>query len=414
MKNKKLSTVRGMHDSYGESYNKQKIITDNFVKVVALLNFVPMNSPIMEHSEVFLRTLGNASDVVMKEMYSLFDKNNESLTLRPEGTAGVARAFISNGLSQNLPQKYYYFGPMFRYERPQKGRLRQFHQVGVELFGKGSFYEDFEIIRSAYYFLEKLKIQNSIFLKINTIGNPSSRINFVEKLKKYFEDNIQKLSSDSLNRLKRNPLRILDSKDPKDQELLVNAPIIYDFLSSSELANFESLKKLLNHAKIQFKVDPCLVRGLDYYSNTTFEFTLKKNEKFAVLAGGRYDNLVKDLGGDNISGIGWAAGIERLSNLISYNKNINPPVLLIATDKVYFKYILELSNFLYINGIKNQIIDNFNIKKSLKYANKIMAKIAIIIGESEVDRSLVSLKNLKSGEQLYVNKKDLINKIKNE
>ena len=414
MKNKKLSTVRGMHDSYGESYNKQKIITDNFVKVVALLNFVPMNSPIMEHSEVFLRTLGNASDVVMKEMYSLFDKNNESLTLRPEGTAGVARAFISNGLSQNLPQKYYYFGPMFRYERPQKGRLRQFHQVGVELFGKGSFYEDFEIIRSAYYFLEKLKIQNSIFLKINTIGNPSSRINFVEKLKKYFEDNIQKLSSDSLNRLKRNPLRILDSKDPKDQELLVNAPIIYDFLSSSELANFESLKKLLNHAKIQFKVDPCLVRGLDYYSNTTFEFTLKKNEKFAVLAGGRYDNLVKDLGGDNISGIGWAAGIERLSNLISYNQNINPPVLLIATDKVYFKYILELSNFLYINGIKNQIIDNFNIKKSLKYANKIMAKIAIIIGESEVDRSLVSLKNLKSGEQLYVNKKDLINKIKNE
>ena len=403
-----------MHDSYGESYNKQKIITDNFVKVVALLNFVPMNSPIMEHSEVFLRTLGNASDVVMKEMYSLFDKNNESLTLRPEGTAGVARALISNGLSQNLPQKYYYFGPMFRYERPQKGRLRQFHQVGVELFGKGSFYEDFEIIRSAYYFLEKLKIQNSIFLKINTIGNPSSRINFVEKLKKYFEDNIQKLSSDSLNRLKRNPLRILDSKDPKDQELLVNAPIIYDFLSSSELANFESLKKLLNHAKIQFKVDPCLVRGLDYYSNTTFEFTLKKNEKFAVLAGGRYDNLVKDLGGDNISGIGWAAGIERLSNLISYNKNINPPVLLIATDKVYFKYILELSNFLYINGIKNQIIDNFNIKKSLKYANKIMAKIAIIIGESEVDRSLVSLKNLKSGEQLYVNKKDLINKIKNE
>jgi len=414
MKNKKLSTVRGMHDSYGENYNKQKIITDNFVKVVALLNFVPMNSPIMEHSEVFLRTLGNASDVVMKEMYSLFDKNNESLTLRPEGTAGVARALISNGLSQNLPQKYYYFGPMFRYERPQKGRLRQFHQVGVELFGKGSFYEDFEIIRSAYYFLEKLKIQNSIFLKINTIGNPSSRINFVEKLKKYFEDNIQKLSSDSLNRLKRNPLRILDSKDPKDQELLVNAPIIYDFLSSSELANFESLKKLLNHAKIQFKVDPCLVRGLDYYSNTTFEFTLKKNEKFAVLAGGRYDNLVKDLGGDNISGIGWAAGIERLSNLISYNKNINPPVLLIATDKVYFKYILELSNFLYINGIKNQIIDNFNIKKSLKYANKIMAKIAIIIGESEVDRSLVSLKNLKSGEQLYVNKKDLINKIKNE
>ena len=156
------------------------------------------------------------------------------------------------------------------------------------------------------------------------------------------------------------------------------------------------------------------MRGLDYYSNTTFEFTLKKNEKFAVLAGGRYDNLVKDLGGDNISGIGWAAGIERLSNLISYNQNINPPVLLIATDKVYFKYILELSNFLYINGIKNQIIDNFNIKKSLKYANKIMAKIAIIIGESEVDRSLVSLKNLKSGEQLYVNKKDLINKIKNE
>ena len=201
-------------------FYKQKNIIDNFIKVASLFNFTPMHTPIMEHSEVFLRTLGDSSDVVMKEMYSFLDKSNESLTLRPEGTAGIARALITNGFTQNLPQRYFYYGPMFRYERPQQGRLRQFHQVGLEFFGKGSYFEDCEVIRVAYYFLKKLNILENIQLKINTIGKIDSRNNFIKEIKSYFNKNKKKLSSDSLKRLDRNPLRILDSKESEDKELL--------------------------------------------------------------------------------------------------------------------------------------------------------------------------------------------------
>ena len=181
MNKNKLSTVRGMHDIYGEDHYKQQKIIDNFIEVVSLFNFTPINTPIMEHSEVFLRTLGNTSDVVMKEMYSFLDKSKESLTLRPEGTAGIARALVSNGLTQSLPQRYFYHGPMFRYERPQQGRLRQFHQVGIELFGLGSYFEDCEIIRVAYYFLKDVNILDRVLLKINTIGKSTSRNNFISR-----------------------------------------------------------------------------------------------------------------------------------------------------------------------------------------------------------------------------------------
>ena len=414
MNKNKISTVRGMHDIYGEDHYKQQKIIDNFIKVVSLFNFAPINTPIMEHSEVFLRTLGNTSDVVMKEMYSFLDKSKESLTLRPEGTAGIARALVSNGLTQSLPQRYYYHGPMFRYERPQQGRLRQFHQVGIELFGKGNYLEDCEIIRVAYHFLKDMNILDGVLLKINTIGKSASRNNFIKEIKNYFFSNRKKLSSDSVKRLERNPLRILDSKDPEDQELLKKAPIIYNFLNKNELENFENVKQLLTSIGIKFKIDPFLVRGLDYYSDTTFEFTLKKNEKFAVLAGGRYDDLVKELGGSDIPGIGWAAGIERLKNLIDYKPENISPILLIPTDKKHLSHIFELSGKLYLKKINNQIIDYFNLKKSLKYANKIKAEIAIIIGEYEFNNSLVSYKNLQSGEQLYMSLKELFKKLKHE
>ncbi len=403
-----------MHDIYGEDHYKQQKVIDNFIKVVSLFNFTPINTPIMEHSEVFLRTLGNTSDVVMKEMYSFLDKSKESLTLRPEGTAGIARALVSNGLTQSLPQRYYYHGPMFRYERPQQGRLRQFHQVGIELFGKGSYLEDCEVIRVAYYFLKEINILDEVLLKINTIGKSASRNNFIKEIKNYFFSNRKKLSSDSVKRLERNPLRILDSKEREDQELLKEAPIIYDFLNKNELDNFENIKKLLTSIGIKFKIDPFLVRGLDYYSDTTFEFTLKKNEKFAVLAGGRYDDLVKELGGSDIPGIGWAAGIERLKNLIDYKPVNISPILLIPTDKKYLSHIFDLSGKLYLKKINNQIIDYFNLKKSLKYANKIKVKTAIIIGEYEFNNSLVSYKNLESGEQFYMSQKELFEKLKNE
>ncbi|MBF97125.1 MAG: Histidine--tRNA ligase [Alphaproteobacteria bacterium MarineAlpha9_Bin4] len=412
MNNKKIASVRGMHDIFGEDHYKQQDIIDNFIKVVSLFNFSPINTPIMEHSEVFIRSLGNVSDVVMKEMYSFLDKSKDSVTLRPEGTAGIARALVSNGLTQNLPQRYFYHGPMFRYERPQQGRLRQFHQVGIELFGKGSYFEDCEVIRIAYFFLKNLNILDKVLLKINTIGKSSSRNNFINEIKSYFNLNKKKLSSDSLKRLEKNPLRILDSKDPQDQDLLKEAPIIYNFLSKDELDNFENIKSLLSSIGISFIVDPFLVRGLDYYSDTTFEFTLKENQKFAILAGGRYNDLVKELGGSQIPGIGWAAGIERLKDLVvKIFKNISP-VLLIPTEKKYLTYIFDISNKMFLKGINNQIIDFYNLKKSLKYANKNNAKIAIIVGEHEFNNFLVSYKNLDSGEQSYLDQEELFNKLR--
>ena len=411
MKFKKISTVRGMHDLQGEIYYKQQNIIKKFVKSVSLLNFMPISTPILENSDVFLRTLGNTSDVVMKEMYTFLDKSNESVTLRPEGTASIARSVISNGLTQSLPIRYFYYGPMFRYERPQKGRLRQFHQVGVELFGKGELYEDCEVIRAAHVFLEDIKVLDKVILKINTIGKTKSRAIFIEEIKNFFNINKSNLSKDSLSRLNRNPLRILDSKDPNDQILLKDAPLIYDFLSKNELDNFNDLKALLNSIGIEYKIDPFLVRGLDYYSDTTFEFTLKENEKYAILAGGRYNNLVKELGGDNIPGIGWAAGIERLENLVTNSYQNNLPVLLIPTEKKYLTYAFNLSKKLYSKGIVNQIIDNFNLKKSLKYANKIKAKAAIILGDHEYNNSLITHKDLESGKQITINEKNLFNLI---
>ena len=414
MNNKKISTVRGMHDTYGASFYKQRSIIESFIKVVSLLNFTPMNTPIMEHSEVFLRTLGDSSDVVMKEMYNFLDKSNDSVTLRPEGTAGIARALISNGFTQNLPQKYFYYGPMFRYERPQQGRLRQFNQVGLEFFGKGSYLEDCEVIRAAHHFLIELDIKKDVKLKINTIGKTDSRKSFIKEIKAYFYNNKKKLSSDSLNRLDRNPLRILDSKAPEDIALLEKAPMIYDFLKTEELNSFKNVKSTLKELDISFTVDPYLVRGLDYYSDTTFEFTLTKNDKFAVLAGGRYDNLINELGGGKISGVGWAAGVERLETLLLKGPLINFPILLIPTNEKYMNYVLHISNKLYFKNIKNQILDHFNLKKSLKYANKVNAKIVLIIGDEEFKSSKFSFKNLESGSQITVNEKELFEKIKNE
>ena len=414
MNKKKISTIRGMHDVYGSSFYKQKNIIEIFTKVASTFNFTPMQTPIIEYSDIFLRTLGNASDVVMKEMYSFLDKSNDSLTLRPEGTAGIARALISNGLTQKLPQRYFYYGPMFRYERPQQGRLRQFNQVGVELFEKGSYFEDCEVIRLAHHFLTELQISKGLQLKINTIGKSQSRDYFIRELKSYFNNNKKKLSSDSLKRLDRNPLRILDSKAPEDIELLKEAPIIYDFLKADELKSFENLKKTLSNLDIKYVVDPYLVRGLDYYSDTTFEFTLVENEKFAVLAGGRYDGLVSELGGDEIPGVGWAAGIERLENLIFNNSFISLPVILIPTERKFMNYVLTISNNLYYKGIKNQILNHFNLKKSLKYSNKVNAKLVIIVGEEEFNNSQVSLKNLEDGNQTKLNENELYEKIKNE
>ena len=404
----KINSIRGMNDILGTQYKKQEIVKKVFFKLIKMFNYKPVETPIMEYSEVFNRTLGKDSDVVNKEMYTFKDNSSDSLTLRPEGTASIARAIISNSLTQNIPLKFYYSGPMFRYERPQKGRFRQFHQLGIEIIGNGGLYQDCESIVIASKYLDKINALKSLDLRINTLGNLSSRKNYINALSNFLESNKNKLSSQSKVRLNSNPLRILDSKEKQDIDLCKKAPIIYDFLSEDEINYFDNIKKILHSRKIKYKQDPFLVRGLDYYNQTTFEFTYKNNNKFAVLAGGRYDNLVKELGGPSLAGVGWASGIERLIDFVELSKDKEITVALIPLDKEYYSYAFSIVDILVESQIRSEILNFFNLKKSLKYCNKIKASFAVIFGENEIKNSIVSVKNLKNGKQVSISK----NKIK--
>ena len=403
----KIKSIRGMHDIHGSEFLHQKQIIDLFESVATNFNFKPIATPIMEFNEIFSRTLGLSSDVVMKEMYTLFDKNNEKLTLRPEGTAGIARAIISNGLTQDIPLKFYYYGPMFRYERPQKGRLRQFTQVGVEVYANSNIEKDFEVISFAEKFLKDLNIRDKLILKINNLGNWEDRNNYIKKLKKYYLQFKRNLSEDSIIRLEKNPLRILDSKSLEDMEVNKNAPKISEALSDNSKNIFKKLKLMLKDFNISFKEDPHLVRGLDYYSNTIFEFTLKTDHKFAILAGGTYDNLVSELGGPKLSGTGWAAGLERLTQLVEFVDKISKQILIISLEEKFIYAAYEIRQVFLNTKLSSEVTITKNLKKSLKYGNKIGADYVIIIGEEEINNKIYTIKNLNTGNQSKV-KKSLI------
>ena len=409
----KAKSIRGMHDLLGEDFLFQKEIIKLFESVAHNFNFKPIDTPIMEFNEVFSRTLGSSSDVVMKEMYTFIDRSNDQLTLRPEGTAGIARAIISNGLTQDLPLKYFYYGPMFRYERPQKGRLRQFTQVGVEVYSKPGLEKDFEVIYLAANFLKDLNVLNSLILKINNLGNFEDRNNYKKILKDYYLQHRSKLSKDSIIRLDKNPLRILDSKSSEDIEVNKYAPHISDVLSEQSKRSFLELKKILKDFNILYEEDPFLVRGLDYYSNTIFEFTLKNASKFAILAGGNYDNLMAELGGPKLSGSGWAAGIERLTGLINLKSKKSKIILIISMQSEFLTTAYKIrKQFLHSNYSTEIHIDK-NLKKSLKYANKIEADYAIILGEEEVRKEVYTVKNLSTGIQNTIEKNFILEFFKN-
>lgn len=409
----KISSIRGMHDLVGQELSNHHEVINQFVSVANNYNFKPISTPIMEFSEVFKRTLGSSSDVVMKEMYSFIDKSQESLTLRPEGTAGIARAIISNGLTQEIPLKLYYFGPMFRYERPQKGRLRQFTQLGVEMFSNVSHYREFEIISLADKLLRKLSINNNLTLHINNLGDIDSRSIYVDVLKKYYIKKKNDLSKDSLIRLEKNPLRILDSKNTADIEINKKAPLINNYLSKESNEYFNKLKKLLIDSNIKFYENPFLVRGLDYYNNSIFEYTLKDNNKYAVLAGGSYDNLVKDLGGPTLTGVGWAAGVERLVDLIGFREKILNNIVILPMDEDLVFHAYNVREILFKKEIRSEVYFVNNLKKALKYANKIKASYAIIIGKDEIEKSLFSIKNLVTGKQELIKQDKLFEYIEN-
>ncbi len=407
----KIISIRGMHDLINDQFLYHDDIIKKFVSISKKFNFKPISTPIVESSEVFTRTLGDSSDVVMKEMYSFEDKSGESITLRPEGTAGIARAVINNGLTQELPLKLYYYGPMFRYERPQKGRLRQFHQIGVEIFSNTNYEKDFEVISLASNYLQKLNISNSLSLQINNLGHLNDRLKYTEALKKYYIQKKKNLSKDSIIRLQKNPLRILDSKNLADIEINKNAPLILDFLNDESHKYFNNLKNLLDKSNIKYCENPFLVRGLDYYSNTIFEFTLKDNNKYAVIAGGSYDNLVKDLGGPKLSGTGWASGIERLADLYKLKKKQNSLIIILPLEEKIISKAYEIRNIILREDKTSEVFFTTNLKKSLKYANKIDAAFAIIIGEDEINKSVIRIKNLSSGEQKIINEEHLLENI---
>ena len=396
----KLQSVRGTHDHLPEDMYKFKNIITKAEYISALYGFKPMATPIFEFSSVFKKTLGESSDIVTKEMYTFNDKGNEEITLRPEGTAGIVRAIISNGLAHEMPFKAFYHGPMFRYERPQKGRLRQFHQIGIELLGTRSEQADIEVIACANNLIKSLNIDKSSTLNINSLGNIAERKIYIAELLVYLNDFKNKLSIDSKNRFKKNPLRILDSKSEEDIEIIKNAPKLINYLEAESKDNFNKVLEGLTNLDIPYKINHKLVRGLDYYNNTTFEFiTDRLGSQSAILAGGRYDNLMKQMGGSDIPGIGWAAGIERLALLATIKEDQKKKISIIPIGIENNILCMKLANELINKNISIDMGYSGNLKKRLKQANKVSAHYAVIIGNEEVENNNAIIRNLETGSQ---------------
>ncbi len=410
---KKLQTVRGTYDLYGDKKRAHNEIIKKASKVAQSFGFEEIETPIFEFTNVFARNLGETSDIVTKEMYCLEDRGGESLTLRPEGTAGVVRSYISEGMQQNLPVKLFYHGPMFRYERPQKGRQRQFTQFGMELIGVETPQADIEIIAAAYNFVNYLDLGGNVVVEINSLGDKESRDNYRDELVAYLKENLDGLSNDSKERLEKNPLRVLDSKDEKDKTIVENAPKFGDYLNAESKEFFKLVLEGLDRLNIEYKVNERLVRGLDYYDHTVFEITTDcLGAQGTVLAGGRYNGLVEQMGGAKTAGIGWACGIERLAMMLK--EDIKKPVeaVIIPTGSDVMLEAMEVAYILRTSGIITEQSYTGNMKKRMIKADKMNAKYAIIIGADEVAKETVILKNLDEGTQKEVKVSELIKEIR--
>lgn len=409
----KLQNVRGTYDVYGETKRKMKKVITTASEIVEKYGFEEIETPIFEFTEVFSRNLGETSDVVTKEMYCFQDRGGESLTLRPEGTAGVVRSFVSEGMQQNLPIKLYYAGPMFRYERPQKGRQRQFTQFGCELLGVEAPQADVEVIAMAYEFVEKLGLEGNVVVEINSLGDQESREIYREKLVDYLKGHLEELSGDSKERLEKNPLRVLDSKEECDKEVVAAAPLYADSLNEASKNFFQEVLKGLDSLGIKYRINNRLVRGLDYYSHTVFELvTDKLGAQGTVLAGGRYDGLVEQMGGGAVAGIGWACGVERLSMLLEADVSMARPIAVIPVGDDTNDKAIEISYTLRKAGFRVEQGYSGNLKKRMIKANKLNAYKAIIIGSDELANKEVTIKDLDSGEQKTVAINRIVEEVK--
>lgn len=410
-----LQPVRGTHDLLPDSYAQHHRVIESAGEVARLYGFARMDTPIFEFSEVFHRAVGETSDIVSKETYTFTDRGGESITLRPEFTAAIVRSFISNGLQQHLPFKAFYAGPAFRYERPQKGRLRQFHQIGAELLGAAEPMADVEMIALGMHTLAALGLKDAVTLEINSLGDAESRSNYRAALVAYLAQHEAALSEDSQRRLLKNPLRILDSKSEGDRAIIAGAPRLQDYFNDVSAQHFAKVKVGLDALGIAYQVSDKLVRGLDYYSHTVFEITTDKlGAQGTVLAGGRYDGLVKLMGGQDVPGIGFAAGVERLAALMD-DKNAaqhKPVVAVIPLAESADAQAWQLAQMLRAHGIATDIAYKGNAKKRFERANKTGAAYALILGEEELAKGSVTLKDLTSGVQENCTQQQAVEKLK--
>jgi histidyl-tRNA synthetase len=398
-----LQPVRGTHDLLPEEMRRHRRVVETARDVAERYGYLEMATPIFEFSEVFKRTLGDTSDIVTKEMYSFVDKGGEALTLRPEATASVVRALISGGLSQHLPLKYFYAGPMFRYERPQKGRMRQFHQIGIELLGVPQPAGDVEVIAGGAAILRDLGLLDRTVLELNTLGDSEGRATYRQALVDYFSAHSDKLSADSRERLGRNPLRILDSKDPGDRALVAGAPVFGDYLNQASRDFFAAVTAGLDALGIVYQLNPRLVRGLDYYCHTAFEFTTTDlGAQGTVMGGGRYDGLVAIMGGPPTPGAGWAAGIERIAMMLAQSPPARRPIAVVPVGSTADAPAAAIAERLRRAGYAVDLGYGGNLGKRMKRADKLAAAAAVILGEDELAKGVASLRDLDSGEQTAV------------
>jgi len=404
-----LQPPRGTHDLIGEDQRRHTRVVETARRIAATYGCDEWSTPIFEDTRVFARTLGETSDVVTKEMYTFADRGGDNLTLRPENTAGVCRALVTNGLTQSLPQKVFYAGPMFRYERPQKGRYRQFHQIGIELIGPAEPLADAEAIACGRDILAALGIANETVLEINTLGDRPSRDAYRAALVDYFSAHRAALSAESQDRLDRNPLRILDSKDPADRALVADAPTILPHLTADAARHWDRLREHLARFGVAFTENPRIVRGLDYYSHTAFEFvTTRLGAQGTVMAGGRYDGLVAEMGGPPTPAIGWAAGIERLGMLLAEPPPAPAGIAVIPADEPGEAAALDILQQLRAAGLRAEMAYRGNLKRRLERANKTGARAAILVGGDEMTRGVAQVKNLVTGTQAEVPLAELV------
>lgn len=402
--------IKGTKDVLPKDVHKNQYIEATALDIASKFGYKEIRTPVFEHTELFQRGVGDTTDVVQKEMYTFDDKGGRSITLRPEGTAGAVRSFLENGLcNEALPQKVCYLISCYRYEKPQAGRLREFHQFGVECFGTASPLADAEIIALAKSLFDTLGVKD-LSLEINSIGCPKCRAEYHKALKEYFASRKDELCDTCKGRLDRNPMRILDCKSPICHEIAQGAPVVIDYLCDECKEHFEKVQKYLDAQNIEYKINPQIVRGLDYYTKTVFEFVSNSiGAQGTVCGGGRYDGLVEELGGQHTASLGFAMGLERLMLLMEaqgceFPQAEKPDLFIVALGEKATLKALEIAKDMREEGFSALLdLNQRSVRAQMKYADKLGAKFNVVIGDNEVENKIAKLKNMQTGEETEIN-----------